>query len=111
MTKFTLEIEIDGERVEAAKALDAAIESDALQEFFRESGNAYVDRATVAEEKSLGETLTRFTVEVEIDGDRAEAAEALDDALDACVLQDAINNSGDVTVETAVVVNVQPAHR
>lgn len=104
MTKIRLEVEIDGERAEARRALSAAIDADVFQQSVSESDEVFVDSMSISDEAEVRRELTRFTVEVEIDGDRNAAAEAVDDALDDGVLQDAIREQGDVTVESAVVV-------
>ena len=111
MTKFTLEIEIGGEPKEASSALDAALDVGALQDFVNASEGVRADRATVTEEKELDKKLTRFTVEIEIEGDRSAAAQALDDAIDDEVLQDFINGRSDVTVGRAAVVYEQATRR
>lgn len=99
-TKFTLEIEISGPVGQASGVLHTAMDDAVLQQHIDDSAAVSVESAAVTEETELGEKLTRFTVEIEIDGDGA--AEALDDALDAGVLQEFIDDRG-VTVESAVV--------
>jgi len=103
MTRFTVEVDVVGDPTEASRVIGSAIDSGVLQYCVNDAGDVRVERATVTEERELDKKLTRFTVEIEVDGARAEAAEALDDALDDGVFQNLIDSHG-VTVESAVVV-------
>ena len=111
MTKFTIEVDIDGEREAATRALNAALAEGVLQQHINDATAAFADRATVTVEQELDAELTRFHVELEVDGDPGEAAEALDDALDAGVLQDFVRDHDDATVEGAVVINRETMRR
>jgi hypothetical protein len=111
MTRFVLEIEIGGDLDAATGALNAAIDADVLQDHIKISAAVFPESMTVTKVEEIADHLTRFTVEAAIDGNRGEASEALDDALDAGVLQEFIKQSAAVTVERAVVADVQEDRR
>jgi len=111
MTRFVLEVEIGGDLGAASAALNAAIDAAVLQDHIRASAAVYPESVTVTQVDEVMVHLTRFTVEVAIDGNRGEATEALDDALDAGVLQEFIKQGGYLTVESAVVADVQETRR
>ena len=111
MTKFTLEIDIAGEHEEASRVLNLALTEGVLQQHVNEAAVVFAETAVVTLEQDLDAELTRFHVDLEIDGNPGEAAEALDDALDAGVLQDFVKDHGDLTVEGAAVINRQTTRR
>lgn len=112
MTKFTIEVDITGDYEVASRAIAEALANGTLTGFVTEAtgGVIYVEGATVTDHREFDGGMTRFTLELDIEGDAGVAAAALDDAFDADVLQNGIRDAG-AKVDRMEVVDRRPLRR